>query len=335
MFDLGIKYLFESSTFVTILDVFSQIILLSTTFCLFMIPMLISPHTSTRSLVKRPSVGTMLSRFCSILVISQCLRIIMFLSTTLPGPHPRCRPDSPFYDLPSTLSDVFNPGYFFGSHNCGDGVFSMKVLFYTICTLMVYKYYRFSAVAAVTENCLMQSGGYGHFEQDSEFSSQHRPISNKTNHAETEDENQAEDSVVSNSDNSNASSTTSPVATTRARISRSGSLAEYDQESNETDEYGVMAGQALGEMLPFGEEDLLDEDTTDKTILGYVKKYLPIVLMIASLIFTSLTTIAERYHFSLNVFAAWFTVLLIYICLEEHYPDFPEDDSEEYADEKD
>lgn len=262
----------------------------------------------------------------------------MFLSTTLPGPHPRCRPDSPFYDLPSTLSDIFNPGYFFGSHNCGDGVFSMKVLFYTICTLMVYKYYRFSAVATVTENCLMQSGGYGHFEQDSEFSSQHRPISNKTNHAETEDDSQGvEDSVLSGSDNSNASSITSPAAAARARTSRSDSLAEYDQDqdSNENDEYGVMAGQALGEMLPFGEEDLLDDDPTDKTILGYVKKYLPIILMVASLIFTSLTTIAERYHFSLNIFAAWFTVLLVYICLEEHYPDFPEDDSEEYADEKD
>lgn len=83
-------------------------------------------------------MAQMVSRFLSVLVISQSLRIVSFLSTSLPGPNYHCRPDSLTYDPPKGIYDIFlRQDAFLG---CGDLVFSSHTTFVLLCALTVQKY---------------------------------------------------------------------------------------------------------------------------------------------------------------------------------------------------
>jgi len=76
-------------------------------------------------------------RFMTVLIFSQCLRIVTFLFTTIPGPNFHCRPDSPSYNPPRTFKDVFTSGFQSG---CGDLVFSYATMLLIICAFTVQKY---------------------------------------------------------------------------------------------------------------------------------------------------------------------------------------------------
>lgn len=294
------------------------------TTCLFVMPLLTarlktSPHF--------PSLGTLSARFISILIISQCIRIVMFLSTTLPGPHPNCRPDSLFYSVPLKFSDIFNPFYFFNSSNCGDGVFSMKILFYTLCCVMFYKYYNYEAVSQILYNLSVRSGGYDNFSS----SNSHFTIGSDQDENIVGDDQLQTDRTSQNSINFDSMRSMSMQGSNvhPSIDSLSDSTAQYERENkHQFNEYDASSKQSLGEMLPMTE---YETRSLDNSFSGLLKRYLPISIMIIALLITSITQIADRYHFSLNIFAAWFTVVLVYIALEEHYPDFPEEDPEEYA----
>jgi len=77
------------------------------------------------------------ARFVTVLIFSQCLRIVTFLFTTIPGPNVHCRPDSRDYNPPKTFMDVFTPGFQSG---CGDLVFSYPTMLLILCAFTVQKY---------------------------------------------------------------------------------------------------------------------------------------------------------------------------------------------------
>lgn len=80
----------------------------------------------------------MLARFVGVCVLAQSLRVITFLVTTLPGPNYHCRPDSPEYNPPKNLLDIFLRQN--GFHGCGDLVFSSHAMFVILCALIVQRY---------------------------------------------------------------------------------------------------------------------------------------------------------------------------------------------------
>ena len=90
----------------------------------------------------------MLTRFACTGVLAQCLRIITFLVTTLPGPSAHCRPDSPYYNPPTTLSDIlFHRTSFM--NGCGDLVFSSHCLLVVLCSLTYSHYGRSHLIKAL------------------------------------------------------------------------------------------------------------------------------------------------------------------------------------------
>jgi hypothetical protein len=99
------------------------------------------PGNKPNDVVIRPFYTTlMLSRFLSVLVICQSLRITSFLVTSLPGPNYHCRPGSEHYDPPHTVGDIFlRQDALYG---CGDLVFSSHTIFITLCCLTYFKYGR-------------------------------------------------------------------------------------------------------------------------------------------------------------------------------------------------
>jgi len=87
------------------------------------------------------------ARFLGVCVLAQTLRIICFLVTTLPGPNYHCRPDSPNYDPPRGLWDIFTKLDPF--HRCGDLVFSSHTIFMCLCALTLTQYARISVLSRV------------------------------------------------------------------------------------------------------------------------------------------------------------------------------------------
>jgi len=87
---------------------------------------------------RRVYATQMLARFVAVCVLAQCLRVITFFVTTLPAPNYHCRPDSPVYNPPKTVWDVFLRQD--GFHGCGDLVFSSHSMFAVLCALTVQKY---------------------------------------------------------------------------------------------------------------------------------------------------------------------------------------------------
>lgn len=118
--DLGFKLIPELNDFWT--D-FSEYILLFTHFLgmglLFFLPILTeTPHKNRMSTV---SIGL---RVMIILTFGHCLRFITYIGTTLPGQAEHCLADSPLFNPPSSIFEVF---FRFGTYNskkCGDLVFS-------------------------------------------------------------------------------------------------------------------------------------------------------------------------------------------------------------------
>lgn len=80
----------------------------------------------------------MLSRFLGVLVLAQSLRIVSFMSTSLPGPNYHCRPGSVTYNPPTSAYDIFlRTDAFLG---CGDLVFSSHTTFVLLFALTINKY---------------------------------------------------------------------------------------------------------------------------------------------------------------------------------------------------
>ena len=63
-------------------------------------------------------------RILTILTVGHMVRIVMYLSTTLPGPASHCQPGSPEFHPPTTLWDVFFRFSTYNDLNCGDLIFS-------------------------------------------------------------------------------------------------------------------------------------------------------------------------------------------------------------------
>mmetsp|Transcript_24328 Transcript_24328/g.36501 ORF Transcript_24328/g.36501 Transcript_24328/m.36501 type:complete len:267 (+) Transcript_24328:128-928(+) len=112
-------------------------------FCLCILMTIIvwlSPFFTTKHSIS--SVG-MLSRFLSVLVLVQSLRIVTFVMTDLPGPSPRCRPDHPWYNQPRTMTDIlWRSCVGFLSHGCGELVFSSRMLIVVLCMMTIARYGR-------------------------------------------------------------------------------------------------------------------------------------------------------------------------------------------------
>eukprot|EP00461_Guttulinopsis_vulgaris_P003047 UN03048 len=79
-----------------------------------------------------------LTRFLSVLCLSQALRTVCFLVTGLPGPNYHCRPFSQFYNPPKDLAELLGRSDAFFS--CGDLVFSSHTTFILLCALLYTKY---------------------------------------------------------------------------------------------------------------------------------------------------------------------------------------------------
>lgn len=80
----------------------------------------------------------MLVRFTKVLVVTQTLRCIAFLSTSLPGPNYHCRPGAPDYLPPTGWFEIFARQDAF--KGCGDLVFSSHTIFLVLCALVIHKY---------------------------------------------------------------------------------------------------------------------------------------------------------------------------------------------------
>jgi len=80
----------------------------------------------------------MITRVLSVLVLAQTLRIITFLSTSLPGPNYHCRPGSPEYAPPTSIQEMFLRLDAF--KGCGDLCFSSHTIFVLTFTLCYHKY---------------------------------------------------------------------------------------------------------------------------------------------------------------------------------------------------
>jgi hypothetical protein len=107
-----------------------------------------APVVSGAAWTPRRYTALMLTRFGSVLVCAQTLRIISFLVTILPGPNYHCRPGSAAYDPPTSLRDIFwRQDAFFG---CGDLVFSSHTIFVTLCTLTYTQYGRSTPLKVVS-----------------------------------------------------------------------------------------------------------------------------------------------------------------------------------------
>jgi len=100
-------------------------------------------------------------RFVTVLSLAQCLRVITFLSTSLPGPNYHCRPGSKEYHPPTTLGEMLSRSDPF--HGCGDLVFSSHTIFVLLFVLLYRKYgegnfvKNFLVVLAVVFGCFVIS----------------------------------------------------------------------------------------------------------------------------------------------------------------------------------
>lgn len=133
------------------LQIFSDVLfcamLLATVFFIF------SPF-----LVMRGVYATqMLARFVGVCVLAQSLRVITFLVTTLPGPNYHCRPDSPEYNPPKRLIEIFVRQN--GFRGCGDLVFSSHAMFVVLCALTVQRYSDNKWLKRVWWTCVVVLGG--------------------------------------------------------------------------------------------------------------------------------------------------------------------------------
>lgn len=63
-------------------------------------------------------------RVLNILSIGHIIRLIMYLSTSLPSPATHCLPESNSFNSPSSLKEVFTRFSTFNDLNCGDLIFS-------------------------------------------------------------------------------------------------------------------------------------------------------------------------------------------------------------------
>jgi len=83
-----------------------------------------------------------IARFSMVLILAQALRVVTFIVTTLPGPSEQCRPDSPTYNPPRDLFEVFfgvSKFSLFGV-GCGDLVFSSSMIIALLCALTIHHY---------------------------------------------------------------------------------------------------------------------------------------------------------------------------------------------------
>eukprot|EP00249_Psilotum_nudum_P007452 c20566_g1_i1 orf=427-1431(-) len=93
--------------------------------------------------IKRFQTVLLWHRCLAILVVSQCLRIVSFFSTQLPGPNYHCREGSPTAQLspPKSVFDVilinFPRGVIYG---CGDLIFSSHMIFVLVFVRTYQKY---------------------------------------------------------------------------------------------------------------------------------------------------------------------------------------------------
>ncbi len=88
-------------------------------------------------LKKKSSTVLIYSRFGIVLVISEFLRCISFLSTSLPGPGYHCSIENKNYFAPQ-LNEIFTYSSIY--YNCGDLIFSGHIMFMICCFLTFHKY---------------------------------------------------------------------------------------------------------------------------------------------------------------------------------------------------
>ncbi|KAJ7540285.1 hypothetical protein O6H91_10G007700 [Diphasiastrum complanatum] len=82
-------------------------------------------------------------RVLAVLVVSQALRIVTFLSTQLPGPNYHCREGSPAATLPppKNIAEVININFPYGViYGCGDLIFSSHMIFAIVFVRTYQKY---------------------------------------------------------------------------------------------------------------------------------------------------------------------------------------------------
>ena len=82
----------------------------------------------------------MFTRYARVLVMSQTLRILSFLSTILPSPNYHCRTGSSEYDPPASVAEIF--WRLDGKFGCGDLIFSSHTIFATVGGLLIHHYSR-------------------------------------------------------------------------------------------------------------------------------------------------------------------------------------------------
>lgn len=81
----------------------------------------------------------MFKRTMDVLFFGYILRSITFLSTSLPGPAPHCRPEYEDYSAPETAEEALRIKVD-GHSTCGDLIFSGHMLYVIICGLVVAHY---------------------------------------------------------------------------------------------------------------------------------------------------------------------------------------------------
>lgn len=139
LFDIGFVFFAPPTTVDELWSIFIRFILYTITL-IFIISRLF-----TRSSV---TMSTIITKVSVVLSISELLRVVTFMSTSFPGPHVFCRPDSPHYSPPAALADIFSPlalpSVFSLSPPtvCGDNVFSAQTMGFVICAFTVAWYCR-------------------------------------------------------------------------------------------------------------------------------------------------------------------------------------------------
>jgi len=95
-------------------------------------------HDRSVPLARRRFATLIFARFLCVCALAQSLRIVSFLVTSLPGPNYHCHPNSPAYDPPKNLGEIFSRQDPFT--HCGDLVFSSHTIFVVLCALTWNKY---------------------------------------------------------------------------------------------------------------------------------------------------------------------------------------------------
>jgi hypothetical protein len=134
LFDIGFQFFSAPTPTTHVWSVLLRIALYTST--IFFLVSRLTVKSST-------SVVSILAHAATVLSLSELLRVITFLSTSFPGPHAYCRPDSVHYQPPSSLGAVLSPLNIPSTFSltpswiCGDSVFSAHAMGFVLCALIV------------------------------------------------------------------------------------------------------------------------------------------------------------------------------------------------------